>query len=462
MAAEQRMTHEFGKRVPIVDKTDVLVLGAGPAGFSAAISSARQGARTILVEQHGFPGGMATAGLVGPFMTCYDAKAQRQIITGVFDELVKRLEAVGGAIHPSKVGPGTSYSGFITKGHSNVTPFDPEAMKMVMLEMLQESGVELLLHTRFIDTIMSGEHLDGVILHAKSGLFALKADVVVDCTGDGDVAVSAGCPSVLGRAHDQFMQPATMVFRIYNVDSDRVKAYIHENREKIGRPFHGPFSWLVEEARARGEWEIQRSEIGMYETSTPGVWRINTTRVTGINGASGEDLTRAELEGRKQVQVVLDFLRRNVPGCEDAQLMDTAAVIGIRETRHIIGDYVVTKEDLLNGVLFDDAIMIAANSMDIHSDQAGGGEYVSIDKDWYSIPFRALLPLNSKNLLIAGRAISATSEAASAFRVMPCCMAMGQAAGTAAALAVQRGLTLRQIDTKQLRELLIEQGVTLN
>ncbi len=455
------MGYSYVRAIPRTMETDVLVIGGGPAGFSAAVSCAKMGVSVTLVEQFGFPGGMATAGLVGPFMTSYDANGERQIIQGVFDELVRELEVKGGAIHPSKVSRGSSYSGFITKGHSNVAPFDPELMKVTMVEFLERFRVNLLFHTRVIDVVKEGEEIVEAIIHNKSGLSSIKASVMIDCTGDADVAVLAGCPFSLGRVSDQLMQPATMFFRVCNVDSQKVKAYVEKHRDKIGKPFHGPFSWVVEKAREQGEWSIERSEIGMYETSTEGIWRINTSRVTNVDGTNAEDLTRAEIEGRKQVQTLLAFLKKHIPGYENAQLMETATTIGIRETRHVIGEYVITKEDVLNAVSFDDAIMIASNSIDIHSDKEGGGEYASIRGDWYSIPYRALLPLKTSNLLVAGRPISATSEASAAFRVMPCCMAMGQAAGVAAALGVSNSIALREVDIAILQETLKRQGVVL-
>lgn len=456
------MKIQYVQEIPRAIQTDVLIIGAGPAGFSAAIACARMGVNTTLVEQFGFPGGMATAGLVGPFMTSYDAKAERQIIKGTFDELIRKLEEKGGAIHPSEVKPGSSYSGFISKGHSNVAPFDPELMKITMVEFLEQAGVRLLFNTRYIDVVKENNKINKVILHNKSGLFSVEPTIIIDCSGDADVAVSAGCSFKLGRDPDQAMQPATMFFRVGNVDSTKVKKYVEKHKEKITKPFQGPFSWVVQEAKQRGEWNIARDEIGMYETSTDGIWRINTSRVMDVDGTNPNDLTRAEIEGRNQVQEILSFLKRHIPGYENSQLLDTATTIGIRETRHIIGEYIITKEDVLNCNIFADAIMIASNSIDIHSKQEGGGVYTSIRGDWYSIPYRALLPLKIENLLVAGRSISATSEASAAFRVMPCCMGMGQASGVAAALAVSDSVPLREISISELQNSLRKQGVVLD
>jgi glycine/D-amino acid oxidase-like deaminating enzyme len=454
------MGYSYVKTIPMNYEADVLVVGAGPAGFAAAVCAGRTGAKVMVVEQAGVPGGMATSGLVGPFMTCFDTNGEEQIIKGIFEELVVELVRRDGAIHPSEIPAGSSYAGFITKGHSNVTPFDPEVLKVTMVDFLEEAGVKMLFHTKVIDVIKEENTIVGVVVANKSGIHMIRAKQVIDCSGDADVAALAGCPYVLGNQEGS-MQPATMFFRVYNVDSDKVKEYIRENSAKIGEPFQGPFSWVVRAARERGEWEIARNEIGMYETSTPGVWRINTTRILNVDGTDAEDLTRGEIEGRRQVHKLLDFLKKNIPGYENAKLMDTACVVGIRESRHIIGEYVMTKEDVLTGRVFDDNVMIASNSIDIHSSKNGDGEYRTIDGRWYGIPYRSLLPLESANLLVAGRSISATSEASSAFRVMPCCFATGQAAGVAAGLAVATGQALRKVDVKVLQDTLREQGVVL-
>ncbi|MCR4403161.1 MAG: FAD-dependent oxidoreductase [Firmicutes bacterium] len=454
-------TYSFNKTIPVGQEVDVLVVGGGPSGFAAAIAASRNGAKTMLIEKHGCIGGMATVGLVGPFMTSFDATGDTQIIRGVFEELVRRLEERGGAIHPSKVRRGTSYCAFIIPGHDHVTPFDPEWLKLVATEMVLESGVELLLHTQCLDVIKEGDRVTGVVAANKSGLQAIEAAVIVDCSGDADVAEWSGAPTVLGRQSDHGMQPATMFFRICNVDSEKVKAYIEENRTLVGKPFHGPFSWLVEEARERGEWDVPRGEINMYETPNPGEWRVNTTRILNIDGTNARDVTRAEIEGRRQARKVFEFIKSRIPGCERARFMDTAAVVGIRETRHIVGEYVVTKEDVLGCRMFDDSILLASNSVDIHSKDAESGEYTVISGRWYGIPYRSLVPLSVENLLVAGRPISATSEASSAFRVMPCCIGTGQAAGTAAALAVKSGVVPRRVDVSRLRDLLREQGVYL-
>ena len=399
------LSFTYKKEVTDIRRVDVLVVGGGPAGIAAAIASARNGAKTILIERCGFVGGMATAALVGPFMTCYDGSGEIQIIKGIFDELVRKLEKVRGAIHPSKVGSATSHASFIREGHMHVTPFDSEILKIVAEDMLQDNGVELLYYTQFIDCIVENNRITKVIAAKKEGLCAIEAFIVVDCSGDADVAVAAGVPTVLGREKDNKTQPATMFFRVCNVDSDRVKKYVEENKELMRKPFFGAFRWLIEGGRRTGEWDIKRNELGIYETNNKGEWKLNTTRITDIDGTKSSELTKSSIEGRKQTRKVYKFLKDHVPGFENAKMMETGSVIGVRETRHIKGKYIIEKEDLLQSRTFDDDILLCSNAIDIHSNDDGGGEYIVVDK-WYGIPYRSLVALNCKNILVAGRATS--------------------------------------------------------
>jgi hypothetical protein len=451
----------YRNELPLVGKYDVLVAGGGPAGIAAAIAASRNGAKTILIERNGFVGGMATAALVGPFMTCYDGRGEKQIIKGIFDELVRKLEAAGGAIHPSRVGWATSHAAFIRVGHDHVTPFDSETLKIVAEDMLIESGVELLYYTQFADCITEGGNIKTVVAARKEGLCAIDAGIIIDCTGDADVAEKAGVPIVKGTGRNKSMQPSTMFFRVCNVDSDRVYKYVEECKDLMGKPFSGIFSWLIEEGRKTGEWDISRDEIGLYETNHKGEWKLNTTRIAKVDGTKSSDLTRASIEGRKQAGKGFKFLQDRVPGFENAKMMDTGSVIGIRESRHIRGKYVITKEDVMSSRTFEDDILLSSNAIDIHADDGSGGEYLVVDK-WYGIPYRSLIPQNCDNLLVAGRSISAESEAVAAFRVMPPCFGIGQAAGTAAAICAKNALTPEAVSVPQLQKTLIRQDVFLD
>ena len=452
-------TLTYRKEVPVSVEVDVLVVGGGPAGIAAAVASGRNGARTVLVERFGFLGGNATAGLVGPFMTSYSLDGKQQLIRGVFEELVERAEKLGGAIHPSKVEGGSEFSGFITYGHHRVTPFDPEAVKLVAAEMCLEAGVELRLNTFMVDTIMDDDGVGGAIVASKSGLEAVRAKVTVDCSADADIAARAGAPFHQGREDDGLTQPMTLFFRIANVDDEKVIRYIADHPED-----HRPFASVVRAARERGEFPLPREGIGLYRTPQKGIWRINTTRLQRLDGTDVRDLTRAEIEGRKQVMFLLQFFREHCPGLENCTLLDTAATIGVRETRRIQGEYTLTADDLASGREFEDAIALCGYPIDIHSPTGSGGTMTPEHFEManvYQIPYRSLVPAGVDRLLVAGRCVSATHEALGAIRVMPPSFAMGQAAGTAAALAVAEGVQPRRVPIQWLQETLIEQGAVL-
>lgn len=456
-------TITYSRQVPVTDHVQVLVVGGGPAGIGAAVGAANAGARTALVEQYGFLGGAATAQGVGPFMTSYSADGERQIIGGVFEDLVRRMEAMGGAIHPEGVRTRSPECGFYEFGHDHVTPFDAEALKVAAADLAMESGVALHLHTRFIAPMMEGDWVRGAIVHNKSGLYAIAADVVVDCTADADVADAAGVPTEKGRPGDGLTQPMTMFFRVGNVDDAAIIAHAEAHPEEEGRLFHA----IVEEAKARGEFTVARDKVGMYRTPQPGVWRINTSRMQRLDGTRGADLTTGEIEGRRQVMALMRFFRESLPGYENAVLIDTAPQVGVRETRRIVGEHVLDIDDLSSGRHFADGIALASFPVDLHPETGdGGGTDTGLERGFttapvYEIPYRSLVPLGAEQLLVAGRCLSATREALAAVRVMPTCFATGQAAGVGAAQAVKQEVAPRAVDTDAVRETLVGQGAIL-
>ena len=444
---------------------DVIVVGGGPAGMCAAIAAARQGVSVVLIEQAGFCGGMATKGLVGPFMTSYDRKGENMIIKGLFEEIVNRMVEKGVAIHPSEVRSGTGFTSWIILGHDHVTPFEPEGLKLVMDEMLEEAGVKILYHTTFMQPVLEGKAIAGVVVSSKRGLEIIRGKVVIDCTGDGDVAYRSGVPYEMGNEELGLIQPATMFFHICNADEkamdEDIKANLHNFYRKDGVNYRS-FHWRVSEARENGDWDLQRVSIGLFRMPKPDEWCVNTSRIMKIDSTDNESLTKAEIEGRKQVDHIMKFLRKYVPGCENARIKSSGSHVGIRESRHIKGEYRLTADDLLSGKVPEDSILLAANSVDVHGRFGPtSNEYVAINGDYYGIPYRSLVAAKVDQLLLAGRCLSADSTAAGAVRVMPPCMGMGQAAGTAAALAVKDGVTVRELDAQKLREVLKENGAYL-
>lgn len=444
---------------------DVVVVGGGPAGMCAAIAAAREGVRVILIEQGGFCGGMATKGLVGPFMTCYDAKGETMIIRGLFKEIVERMVARGFAIHPAQVHGGTAFTSWIKIGHEHVTPFEPEGLKIIIDEMLTEAGVKILYHTDFIHPVLDNNTISGILVSSKRGLEIIEATVVIDCTGDGDVAYRSGVPYEMGNQELNLIQPATMFFHISNVDPDAVEADIQANIQNFYRKDgvnYRSFHWRVTQARENDDWDLNRVSIGMFRMPKPDEWCVNTSRIMGVNSTDNESLTNAELIGRQQVYKILHFLQKYVPGCENARIKSIASHIGIRESRHIQGDYRLTAEDLLNSKVPEDSILLAANSVDVHGRFGPtSNEYVPIKGKYYGVPYRCLIPKGIEQLLIAGRCVSADSTAAGAIRVMPPCMGMGEAAGVAAALSVKERITVRRIDVQNLRKVLKDRGAYL-
>ena len=413
----------------VISDSDVIVVGGGPGGLAAAVASARNGADTLLIERYGFLGGMATAGLVNPFMTYW--AGEEQIIRGILDELIERLTKLG------------------AYGKGSRTAFDPEAFKLVADEMCAESGVRMLLHTSLTDVTRDGSAIKCVETFGKSGKRPACAKVYVDATGDADLAFMAGARCEKGRTEDGLTQPMTLNFRVCNVDTERMPGTQERNA-------------LYDKAKAEGRLTCPRENVLMFLTTRPTEMHFNQTRITGADGTSSEDLTRAEIEARRQAWEFLAFLRRDVPGFENAEILMSGPQIGIRESRRVIGDYVLTEDDVLVARKFADVIARGSYSIDIHSPTGAGTVIKRLRPgESYDIPYRCLVPLGIENLLIAGRPISATHEAHSSLRIMPICIAIGQAAGTSAALCVKSGSSPRDADVSVLQQALRSQGANL-
>lgn len=399
----------------------VVVVGGGPAGIAAAIAASRRGLRTLLVERYGFLGGMATAGLVTPFMSTLGAE-------GLYQEFLQRLDSWGALKEKN---------------------FDGELAKLVLDEWLKEEGVDLLFHGLLTGVQVEAGLIKSIKISGKGEAVKLSAPYFIDCTGDGDLAALAGSPMNLGRDSDHLCQPMTTCFQVGGVDDS-----LMPSREELNA--------LYDQAKAQGELNNPRENVLWFHTIRPREVHFNTTRVTGKNPISIKELTEAELEARRQIAELFAWLKREVPAFKDAYLMRIATQIGVRESRTIPGAYRLTEDDVLSGRKFSDAIGKCSYPIDIHSPQGTGTRIASLAPgDWYEIPYRTLYTPSLKNLLVAGRCISSTHEAQASLRIMPTCMVMGQAAGTAIAIANIQSLEVDRVPVAQLQADLKAAGADL-
>jgi hypothetical protein len=441
---------------------DVLVVGGGNAGCAAAIAAARHGANTLLLERYGFLGGTATAAMVGPWMTFHSG--QEQIVGGIAQEMVERLMRKGAS--PGHLADSSDYV-------ATITPFDPEVHKALLFEMMREAGVSLLLHAYFLSAQLDGEAVCGATFATVGGTRGYRGRVVIDATADALVAASAGVPTQQGDERGR-VQPATLMFRLSHVDLAALAEYLREHPDEMRsslRPLErvpaaltalAGLNELWERARADGLVEVPRELVSFFISPYPDEVTVNMTRVVNIDPLDPDDLTRAEVESRLQAMQLLEFFRGRVPGFANARIAATGTQVGIRESRRIVGRYTLTRDDVLQARRFDDAVARSAYPIDVHNPSGSGTVTQRLAPgESYEIPYRTLLPVNREQLLVAGRCISTTHEALASTRLTPTVMTLGQAAGTAAALACARGVPVGDIDTNELRAQLVADGVDL-
>ncbi len=419
---------ENSRELPVLASVDVLVCGGGPAGTAAATAAARHGASTLLLERDGYLGGMASAGLVVPHFNPHNNR-------GLNEELIERLKGTG------------SWGAEFWK-----VSFDPERWKHASEQLVLESGSDLLYHCVVAGAIVDDDRVIGAVVESKSGRFAVMATVVIDATGDGDVSTFAGADFHVGGDNGEAVQSMTTMFRLGGV-------------EWVQR---GPFElWdLVAEATERtgSTYRLPFDRPWAIHLPNPGEVAVQLTHMRGVDGTDVRQLTRAEIEGRRQTIRIVEFLRAHVKEFANSYLIDTAAHVGVRETRRIVGDYTITLEDVLRGTYFDDGIASVSFPIDIHESddfRQVVREVTQNSRGAYDIPYRSLLPSGLEGIIVAGRPISGSHEAHASYRVKGPCVAMGQAAGTAAALSVARGITPRQLPPSNLRATLSDDGVKI-
>ena len=409
-------------------KYDVAVLGGGFAGVAAALAAARQGASVILVEKSNALGGAATNCLVNPFMP-YSTRINGERVdlsTGIFKEIHDKLTSRGAMARES---------------------FLEEELKYVLLKMVLKEGIELLFHAHIYKVNKKGGKITSISVVAKGENMLVRAKYFVDATGDAQVAYLAGLPTRLGREKDNLCQPMTLCFRLGNVDVDK----FYESRPAL-KEAHA-------KSLAAGELINPRENILVFKTPIKNVLHFNTTRVVKRSPVDPVDVTEAEIIAREQVYEIWDFMKKHAQGLEESFLMSTAAEIGVRESRMIVGEFVLTEADCRAFTKFDDAIAACNYDIDIHNPEGTGtSHYYFPDGEYYTIPYRSLIPKGSENLLVAGRCISSDHGAQASYRIMPVVCCIGEAAGVAIALAAKGGVDTRDICVKEMQKILKENG----
>jgi hypothetical protein len=417
----------------IVARSDVVVVGGGPSGFAAAIAATRMGAKVTLLERYPYLGGLASGGMV--IVLDDMTNGQEITVTGICMEMIERMAKLGLCVYPPEADrrqgedvyrKWSRWGVFDFRAQVKPQPivfaaaFDPDGWKRVSNVMVEEAGINLRLHSWFSRAIVEDGRITGVVCETKSGREAVMGDVVIDTTGDLDVAASAGA----AFTHGSYI--VTTVFRLGGVDTEEAERFRFEDPDEYAK--------LDRQAKRvmGGAWEHW-----WLKTPLPGVVWCNCPHMSGFDGLKVEDLTRADFEGRKRLYALVDFVRENIPGFRNCYVIDVAPQLGIRQTRLLEGEYVVTKDDVMQRVHFPDT--------------------VARGRDYYT-PYRSLLPKGIDRMIVAGRHYSATEQAQKISREIPPCMSMGQAAGVAAVLALDQGISPRKVDPRQICARVRDQG----
>lgn len=443
-------------------KYEVAVIGGGPGGIPAAIAAARRGRRVILVERNGFLGGTATSGLG---ILGYIDREGNKALGGIAQELIDRLMDMHGALGHNRC-----------PVHNSISAISPECFKIVAAGLCRDAGVDILFNNELLDVRVENNRVTAVTVYGKCTRTVISADVFVDATGDGDLAYMAGAPFISGQDGTGIMQPATLMFTVTNYDLEKLLAYSEEHPEDFGikedyadgiyspqyfreHPSHCyiGLTEMIKRAKAAGDFDIPRNQFIYITTPTKGSLAINTSRITDIDASDAYQLSDGLVLGYQQVHTLIKFMNKYVPGFENAQLAAISPTLGIRETRHFRGIYRLTRENMYSDYVKKNAIAQSAYNIDIHSGVKDHIDLTPINKP-FGIPYGCLVPSAVDGLLLSGRTISLDTVTYASARVMGPCIAIGEAAGEAAALSLEEQTEIRDIPVEKLRERLRANG----
>lgn len=426
---------------------DVVACGSGFAGFAAACAASRAGAKTILVERDGCLGGTGTKAMVNHILGArmFDGDKIYTCIGGLFAELEKRLLASGGAVDVHTVDRDLPTQGWYPLLGAGVV-FDPEIMKLTLEQMAEEYGVNILYMTDIVDVIRDGKRLSGIVVHNKSGLSIIGGKYFVDATGDADICRMAGCAVKKGD-EEGGMAAASLEMHVENVDAESLTEYMKKTRDLR-------FRKLIAPLKESGEWDFPYEIFISVQMTRPDVFMVNTIRQVGVDGTDAGSVSRAIIDGRKENFKLLKIMRAHFPGFANAKIRQIGQTVGIRETFRLCGEYVLTVNDLITAKDFEDGIALSAYHWDMPNPKKPGDQpfaNVSCLSPYTQIPYRSLIPRELENLIVAGRCISAEREVLGPVRVMAPCIAMGEAAGIAAADMLTDGRSFRDADIDRIR-----------
>ena len=427
--------------LPLKHTADIIVVGGGPGGIGAAVSAARGGADVLLVEHYGFLGGMATAGEVNPFMPNHHEG--KSLDTGIFEEWLDRIDTYGGKASGSRI-------------------FDPACARLAAEDLCLEAGVRLLYHHRVAHVQTQGKQITSIVLHSKSGLTAAKAKQYIDSTGDGDLAAMAGCEFKFGSEDTGFAQPMTLCFKLKLSETDRPVDETHGDLYQIMHKQMDLIQAVYKKAQADGRIQCPRENVLVFRGVDRDVVHFNTTRVIKHDATNGNELSEAEILARTQIRQIIKLLREEIPIFKNCQIYSIAPQIGVRESRRIMGRAFVTVQDYMAGKTYPDGIARVTYPIDIHNPNGSGTVLLHFPKEaWMEVPYGCLVAKDIDNLGIGARCISVDHAVHSAVRVMPPVVSLGQAIGTAAAMAIKSQKDICQVDGMLVKEALIKQSRNL-